>query len=75
MGTFNFSTGEETKLVKRIKSFLWRALPVGVLAVTSYIQNIGNIQELEMKQIVTVFIVAVNALIVGEITKYLNTKK
>jgi hypothetical protein len=58
----------EKPLVKRIKSFLWRAGAVGVAATFAYATQ--DIQSLQLNEWQTVVL----GLVLGEISKYLNTK-
>lgn len=58
----------ETQLQKRIKSFLWRGGAIAVAAFLGFVAE--NIGEFNLPGYGIVMI----GLIIGEITKYLNTK-
>lgn len=58
----------DTTLTKRIKSFLWRAFMMGVAAALSY--AIAHLTDLGFNPVVT----TVAGLILGEISKALNTR-
>lgn len=58
----------DTQLMKRIKSFAWRAGMMGVAAVVAF--SLENIQLLELSPFTTTIL----GLLLGEISKYLNTK-
>lgn len=58
----------DSTLTKRIKSFLWRAGAVALAAGISFLA--GHLQEFAFPPAVT----AVLGLVLGEITKYLNTQ-
>lgn len=56
-----------TQLKKRISSFLWRGGAIAVVAFLSFV--VKNIGEFNLPE----YIVVIVGLIIGEITKYLNT--
>lgn len=58
-----------SQLVKRLKSLLWRAGMMGVAIALTFI--IDNLAELQLNPGITVFL----GLVLGEISKYLNTAK
>lgn len=62
-------------LIKRIKSFLWRSGAVVAISVFSYLSNIGDIRELDASKFETLAVVAFSSLILGELTKYLNSSQ
>lgn len=57
----------ESTLVKRLKSFLWRASGMAVVAFFSFVT--GNLTELGLSTAVT----ATLGLVLGEFTKWLNS--
>jgi len=59
----------ETQLQKRIKSFLWRGGAVATVAFLAFITK--NIGEFDLPD----YAVVVVGLVIGEITKYLNSNK
>ncbi len=64
-----------TKNKNRIKSFVWRyGLFVGV-AITTYLSNVGNIQEIDITKLVTIFVTVTATYVGNEITKRMNTGK
>lgn len=61
----------DSPLTKRFKSFMWRAGAIGAVATLTWIvQNIGL---LELSSTLQGFVNVFGGLILGEITKYLNT--
>jgi hypothetical protein len=60
------------ELKVRLKSFIWRAGGFSVIAVAAYLANIGDIREVDLMKIVTIFVVTISAFVVNEGTKYLN---
>ena len=67
--TYNYMPQVDSALVKRIKSFLWRLGSYLVVAALAWISD--NIGLLELSPMLTTVI----ALVLGEITKALNTPK
>lgn len=63
-----------TKIKNRIKSLLWRSGAVAFVTVGAYILQVGDVWLLDTKVLVNLGVMAMIGLIVGEITKYLNTK-
>lgn len=59
----------DSQLVKRIKSFLWRAGMIGVAAALAWIAENLNLLEL------STFWTTMLGLGLGELSKYLNTGK
>lgn len=62
-------------VLKRIKSFLWRSGAVVAVSLFSYLSNIGDIRELDTNKLVTIGVAALSSLILGELTKYLNSSQ
>jgi hypothetical protein len=60
---------EDSQLIKRIKSLLWRAGVVATIAMINFI--VENVAGLGVPGYAVVLV----GLVGGEITKYLNTKK
>lgn len=60
-------------VLKRIKSLFWRSGAVVAVSLFSYLSNIGDIRELDASKFATVAVVALSSLILGELTKYLNS--
>lgn len=58
-----------TQLWRRVKSLLWRALMMGLAAVVAYI--VENLSVLELSPQVTVVL----GLVLGEVSKWLNTRR
>lgn len=58
---------------KRIKSFIWRAGIYVAVALAGYLANIGNIQEIDLNKLATIFIVTISVFVLNEATKHLNT--
>lgn len=59
---------------KRIKSFLWRAGGLATVVASAYVLNLGDLWKIDAKTLVNLTVMAVLGLIVGEITKYLNSE-
>lgn len=59
---------QDTTFIKRLKSFLWRAAMLGIAAGLSWI--LSNLSILDLNPFWTTLI----GLVLGEISKYLNTK-
>ena len=57
----------DSVFVKRLKSFVWRAAMMGVAAAAAYVA--ANLDILQLSPTVT----AVLGLILGEVSKWLNT--
>jgi len=57
-----------TQLIKRVKSFAWRAGMMGAAAVIAF--SLDNIQLLELSPLATTLL----GLVLGEISKHLNTR-
>lgn len=57
---------------KRLKSLLWRAGAMVVVAVGAYILQVGDIWMLDTKTLVNLAVMAGIGLIISEITKQLN---
>lgn len=66
---------QETKVVlqNRFKSFLWRAGAVAVVAVGTYVLKIGDFWQLDSHMMINLGGMALIALIISEVTKYLNS--
>lgn len=60
---------EQSQWKKRLYSFLWRLSAYAIVAVANY--TVENITDLGLDEPYTIII----ALVLGEITKYLNTGK
>lgn len=58
----------DTQLVKRIKSFLWRAGMVGLTAAVAWV--LANLDLLHLPT----WAVGLIGLVLGEVSKYLNSK-
>lgn len=58
----------------RIKSLLWRAGAVSLVAVGAYVLQVGDIFMLDTKTLINIAVLAFIGLVAGEITKYLNKK-
>lgn len=61
------------KLKNRIKSLIWRAGGMSALALGAYILKIGDLWALDPKTLVNVAVMAFVGLVVGEVTKYMNS--
>lgn len=57
----------------RIKSFIWRAGVYVVVALAGYLSNIGNIQEVDLNKLLTMFVVTLSVFVVNEATKHMNS--
>lgn len=64
MGNFN-----DNPIVKRVKSLLWRALMMGIIAFVAFVSS--HLTSLELPT----WLVTVLGLGLGEVSKYLNTKE
>lgn len=62
-----------TGIKNRIKSFLWRAAGTAVIAGGAYILKIGDLWKLDYHVLVNLTVLAVIVLVVGEVTKYMNS--
>jgi hypothetical protein len=60
------------QLIKRAKSFAWRAGAFVSLAVFTYLANVSDIREIDFVKLATIFTVTISAYIVSEITKFYN---
>ena len=60
--------------INRFKSYLWRAGGMAFVAVGAYVLKVGDIFLLDWKIILNLASIAAIGLLVGEITKFLNTK-
>lgn len=58
-----------TQLWRRVKSLLWRALMMGLATLVTYI--VENLSVLELSPQVTVVL----GLVLGEVSKWLNTRR
>lgn len=61
------------KEINRIKSFVWRYGAFVAIAVAGYLMNIGNIKEVELNTIATIFTVTTATFVFNEFTKYFNS--
>ncbi len=61
-------------LKNRLKSLLWRAGGMAVVAMSAYLFQVGDIFSLEAKTLVNIGVLTFMGLVVNEITKILNTK-
>lgn len=61
------------QLENRLKSLLWRSLGMAVAAGGAYVLQVGNIFELDPKILINTAAIAFLGLIVGEVTKFLNS--
>ena len=64
-----------TQITHRIKSFLWRASGMTVVAVLALVVQSGDIFTLDYKMLTNFVVITFLGLVVGEITKFLNTEK
>lgn len=64
-----------TEFSKRIGSFVWRYGVFLAMAIAAYTANIGNIQEISMDKIATIFVTVTSAYVLNEGTKWLNNNK
>lgn len=62
-------------LKKRIGSFYWRAGLYCLVAVSAYLANIGNIQDIDLDKLLTIFITTLAVYVGNEGTKELNELK
>lgn len=60
-------------IINRIKSFIWRAGSVAVVAVGTYVLKIGDFWQLDFQLLVNLGGMAVVALVLSEVTKVLNS--
>ena len=63
------------KEINRIKSFTWRYGAFVAIALSGYLMNIGDIQEVSFTTLGTIFTVTTGTYIFNELTKYFNPKK
>jgi len=61
-----------TQLTNRIKSLIWRAGGMAVVAVGAYILQVGDIFLLDVNTLINIGILTFIGLVVSEVTKYLN---
>lgn len=61
-------------VMARIKSFVWRAMGMAVVAGLTYVLGLGSIWLVNVKVLVDTMFLVLAGLVVGEITKYYNTK-
>ena len=61
------------QLIKRAKSFAWRAGAMAILALSAYLVNISSIQDIDLDKLATIAVVTVAGLAVSEITKWMNS--
>jgi hypothetical protein len=59
-------------LKSRLKSLLWRAAGMTVVALGAYVLQIGDIFTLDAKVLINLAVMTFIGLVVSEITKYLN---
>jgi len=57
----------------RVKSFLWRWGAFVAISGGAYLTNIGDIREVDVYKLITIFVVVSAGYVVNEATKYLNT--
>lgn len=63
------------KEINRIKSFVWRYGAFVAVAIAGYLMNIGDIKEVSLNTLGTIFTVTTATYIFNEFTKYFNTDK
>lgn len=61
-----------TELKKRIKSLIWRAGGMAVVALGAYVLQVGDLWLLDTKVAVNISVMAFIGLVLSEITKFLN---
>lgn len=62
------------QLIKRLKSFAWRAGSLALVTAGAYILQVGDIFSLDTKTLINIIVLAVIGLVVGEVTKFVNSK-
>jgi len=60
------------ELKNRLKSLLWRAGGMTVVALGAYVMQVGDIFTLDGKILINLAVMTFIGLVVSEITKYLN---
>lgn len=65
----------ESQVSKRIGSFVWRYGVFLAMSIAAYTANIGNIQEISMDKIATIFVTVTSAYVINEGTKWFNNNK
>lgn len=63
----------DSTLMKRVKSFVWRAGGFVAVAAGAYLANIGDIREIDPYKLGTIVTVTLAAYVVNEVTKLLNS--
>lgn len=63
------------KEINRIKSFVWRYGAFVAIALSGYLMNVGDIQEVSFNTLGTIFTVTTATYIFNEFTKYFNVEK
>lgn len=58
---------------KRIQSFIWRYGAFVAVALSGYLMNIGNVREVDINTLATIFVVTSATYIFNEFTKHLNS--
>lgn len=64
-----------SQLLKRVQSFVWRAGAYSVVAVLTYLQNVGNIAEVNPKVLWSIFLGTLLVYVLNEVTKWLNSQE
>lgn len=59
--------------INRLKSFAWRLGGMSFVAIAGYILSVGDIWQLDYKVLSNYAVMTVLGLIVGEITKFINS--
>lgn len=59
----------------RLKSFAWRTGGMAFVAIASYVLSIGDIWQVDLKVLTNFAVITILGLIVGEVTKFLNSKE
>jgi len=63
------------KEMARIKSFVWRYGAFVAIAIAGYLMNIGNVKEVDVNTLATIFTVTTATFIFNEFTKYFNSNQ
>jgi uncharacterized membrane protein len=63
----------DEQLIKRLKSLAWRSFAMAIVAVGAYILQVGSVFDLDAKILINTASMAFLGLVVGEITKFLNS--
>lgn len=63
----------ESAFIKRSRSFLWRAGAFSIVAMLAYIQNIGDVAQVDPKILLNIFVGTLLTYVLNEVTKALNS--